>query len=162
MATPVSGGASPDTQPPSAPGTLTATAINSGEIDLSWGAATDNVGVTGYQVLRCQGAGCSNYTLLAPTGTTTTYQDTGLAAGTSYSYEVRALDAAGNVGPVSNSASASTPASTDTTPPSAPGTLAASPIGSGEIDLTWGAATDNVGVTGYRIDRCQGAGCTDF
>src|SRR5262249_32971014 len=48
MATPVGGGSPPDTQPPSAPGALTASAINSGEIDLSWGAATDNVAVTGY------------------------------------------------------------------------------------------------------------------
>ena len=162
MAIPISGGGSADTQPPSAPGTLTATAINSGEIDLSWGPATDNVGVTGYQVLRCQGAGCSNYALLAPTGTTTTYQDTGLTAGTTYSYEVRALDAAGNLGPVTNSATTTTPANADTTPPTAPGNLTSSAVGSSEIDLTWGAASDNVGVIGYRIDRCQGTGCSDF
>ncbi len=45
-----------DTTPPSQPGTLTANAVSSsGEIDLSWGASTDNVGVTGYQIERCQG-----------------------------------------------------------------------------------------------------------
>src|SRR5262249_34975147 len=107
-------------------------------------------------------AACTNYALLAPTGPAPTYQDTGLTSGTSYSYEVRALDAAGNLGPLSNSATTSTSPSSDTTPPSAPGTLSSSAVGSGEIDLAWGAATDNVGVTGYRIDRCQGAGCTDF
>ena len=63
MTSPVGGG-STDTQPPSAPGTLTATAASAGEIDLSWGAATDNVAVTGYQVFRCQGSGCSNFTQL--------------------------------------------------------------------------------------------------
>ena len=162
MAIPVSGGGSADTQPPSAPGTLSAAAINSGEIDLNWGLATDNVAVTGYQVLRCQGAGCVNYSLLAPTGTITSYQDTGLTASTSYSYEVRAVDAAGNLGPVTNSATATTPANADTTPPSAPGALTSSAVGSSEIDLTWGTATDNVGVAGYRIDRCQGTGCSDF
>ncbi len=43
-------------QPPSAPGTLTGSAPTATEVDLSWGAATDNVGVTGYQIWRCQGA----------------------------------------------------------------------------------------------------------
>ena len=44
----------PDTTPPTQPGTLTATAISAGEIDLAWGASTDTVGVTGYQLERCQ------------------------------------------------------------------------------------------------------------
>src|SRR5262249_21991041 len=60
MATPVSGGGGGDTTPPSAPGTLTATAVGTSQINLAWGAATDNVGVTGYHVERCQGAGCTN------------------------------------------------------------------------------------------------------
>ena len=38
----------PDTTPPTQPGTLTATAVSGSEVDLSWGASTDNVGVTGY------------------------------------------------------------------------------------------------------------------
>ncbi len=84
--------------------------MNAGEIDLSWGAATDNVGVTGYQVWRCQGAGCSNFALMTqPSGTGTTFKDLTVAASTSYSYEVRAFDAAGNTGPFSNVASGTTP-----------------------------------------------------
>ena len=185
--------------PPSAPGTLTASAVSAGEIDLSWGAATDNVGVTGYQIERCSGTGCSNFAQIATpppgppsttppsprrpatptasgpptrpatsaptptppaattpavgqpaavaagnavgergrrrrdrprlgrrdrqrrchrlpdralqgagctnfaqiaTATGTTYKDTGVAASTSYSYRVRAVDAAGNLGPL--------------------------------------------------------------
>ena len=79
---------------PSAPGTLTATATSSSEIDLAWGAATASLPITGYQVERCQGAGCTNFTQIAtPSGTT--YNDTGLTANTSYSYRVRAVDAAG-------------------------------------------------------------------
>ena len=51
--------------------TLTATAVSASEIDLTWGAATDNVGVTGYRVERCQGAGCSNFTQIGTSPATT-------------------------------------------------------------------------------------------
>ena len=152
----------PDLTPPSAPGTLSANAISATRIDLSWGAATDNTAVTGYQIERCQGTGCNSYTQIATTnGTTTSYSDTTTTANTSYSYRVRANDAVPNLGPYSNTATLTTP-SGDTTPPSAPGTLTSSTVGTTEIDLNWGAATDDVGVAGYRIDRCQGAGCTNF
>ncbi len=76
---------------------------------MSWPAATDNVGVTGYQVERCQGAGCSAFAFLA-TSPTTSYGDSGLAPTTSYSYRVRAQDAAGNFGPYSPTATATTTA----------------------------------------------------
>jgi chitodextrinase len=99
----------PDTTPPSAPGGLTATAVSTSQINLSWTASTDNVGVTGYKVERCQGAGCSNFGQIA-TPTTTTFNDTGLTASTSYSYRVRATDAAGNLSTYSNSGTVSTPA----------------------------------------------------
>ena len=108
MTTPVSNG--PDTTPPTQPGTLTATAASASEVDLSWGASTDNVGVTGYQVERCQGAGCTNFAQIATTtGTGTTYKDTSVSASNTYSYRVRATDAAGNLSPYSNTASATTP-----------------------------------------------------
>ena len=160
MATPVNNG--PDTTPPTQPGTLTATAASASEVDLSWGASTDNVGVTGYQVERCQGSGCTNFAQIATTtGTGTTYKDTSVVASTSYSYRVRATDAAGNLSPYSNTASATTP-TPDTTPPTQPGTLTATAASASEVDLSWGASTDNVGVTGYLIERCQGSGCTNF
>jgi Concanavalin A-like lectin/glucanases superfamily len=158
MNTPIS--PSTDGTPPSAPGTLTASVVSAGEIDLSWGAATDNVGVTGYQVERCSGASCSNFAQIT-TVAGTTYHDTSVAASTAYTYRVRATDAAGNLGAYSNTAGGSTPAS-DSQPPSQPGTLSASTASSGEIDLAWGPATDNVGVTGYRIERCSGVGCASF
>jgi hypothetical protein len=69
----------------------TATAVS-----LSWNASTDNVGVTGYRVSRCTGSACTPSTLVA-SPTTTSYADSGLSAGTSYSYRVAAVDAAGNV-----------------------------------------------------------------
>ena len=97
----------PDTQPPTAPTNLTATAISGSQINLSWTASTDNVGVTGYRVERCQGAGCNNFAQIG-TAMGTTYNDTGLTSGTSYSYRVRATDAAGNLSPYSNVASTTT------------------------------------------------------
>src|SRR5262249_6376908 len=130
------------------------------QINLSWGASTDNVGVTSYLVERCQGAGCTTFTQVG-TPTATTFSDTGLTAGTSYSYRVRATDAAGNLSPYTNVASATTTA-VDTSPPTQPGTLTATAVGSAQVNLAWGAATDNVGVTNYLIERCQGATCSSF
>src|SRR5437773_4569672 len=96
----------PDATPPSTPGMLTANAVSLSQIDLSWGAATDDVGVTGYRLERCQGAGCTTFTQIAtPSGTS--YSDTGLSAST-YSYRVRAVDAAGNPSAFSNTGSATT------------------------------------------------------
>jgi fibronectin type 3 domain-containing protein/azurin len=162
MNTPV-GGSAPDTTPPSAPTNLGATAVSASQINLSWTAATDNVGVTGYRVERCQNAGCSNFAQIGtPTGTT--FNDTGLQASTPYSYRVRAVDGASNPGPYSNTATAttSTPPPPDTTPPTAPSNLGATTVSAGQINLNWTASTDNVAVTGYRVERCQGSGCSNF
>jgi hypothetical protein len=96
-----------DTQPPTTPTNLAATAISGSQIDLSWTASTDNVGVTGYLVERCAGVGCTNFArTLTVTGTT--YSDTGLVPNTSYTYQVKATDAAGNFSPYSNTATATT------------------------------------------------------
>jgi chitodextrinase len=149
----------PDTIPPSAPTGLTTTVISDTQINLSWTASTDNVGVTGYKVERCQGASCSNFTQIA-TPTATTFNDTGLAPSTSHSYRVRATDAAGNLS--SYSATSTATSSKDTTPPTAPTNLMTTVISSSQINLSWTASTDNVGVTGYNVQRCQGAGCSNF
>ena len=98
--------AAADTAPPTAPSNLTA-AANGTQITLTWTAATDNVGVTGYRVERCQGSGCSNFAQIAPV-TGLSYVNSGLAPTTSYTYRVRATDAAGNAGPYSNPATATT------------------------------------------------------
>jgi predicted phage tail protein len=79
-----------------------------------------------------------------------------------YRYRVRAADAAGNLGAYSNIATATTTTTGDTTPPSPPTNLAATAIGAKSVALVWTAATDNVGVNLYRIQRCLGAGCTTF
>ncbi len=100
-----------DTTPPSTPTNLTATVASATQVNLTWAASTDDVGVTGYKVERCQSASCSNFAQIsAPTGTT--FNDTGLAGSTSYSYRVRATDATGNLSGYSGTASATTTAPT--------------------------------------------------
>ena len=98
-----------DGQAPSAPGTLAASGAAGDKIALSWGAATDNIGVTGYRVERCQGGGCSTFAQVAATsGIATTFTDSNLVSGATYRYRVRAADAAGNLGPYSNVAASVT------------------------------------------------------
>jgi len=111
-----------DTTPPTAPTNLTATAISQSQINLSWTASTDNVGVTGYLVERCTGASCTNFTQIA-TPTSTSYSDGALSAGTSYCYRVRATDAAGNLSSYSNVASQTTPAAATSSLSSSPSSV---------------------------------------
>ena len=77
-------------------------------MNLSWGAASDNVGVTSYNIYR--GAnGATPALLTTTTSNATTFVDTTVTASTSYTYQVSAQDAAGNVGPLSGTASVTTP-----------------------------------------------------
>jgi chitinase len=94
------GGGGGDTTPPSTPGNLSVSGTTSSSVSLTWSASTDNVGVTGYDVFR--GA-----TKVA-TVTGTSYTDTALAASTTYTYTVKAKDAAGNSSAASNQVSATT------------------------------------------------------
>jgi chitodextrinase len=150
-----------DSVAPSIPGSLTASVISHARVDLSWFASTDNVAVTGYSLERCQGAGCSSYAQIAtPAGAS--FSDTGVSESTSYRYRVLARDAVPNWSSPSNIAIANTPAAPDTQVPTAPSGLNATAESSAQINLSWSASTDNVGVTGYAVQRCQGAGCTGF
>ena len=122
-------------------------------IVVAWQPASDDVGVTGYQVFR-DGA-FSGFTTGA-----TTYTVTGLACGTTYQIGVQAYDGNANRSPLATlttgtSACATSPPpppppAPDTQDPTAPTTLAAA-AGATSVALTWHAATDNVGVTGYRV-----------
>ena len=134
-----------DTQAPSSPATLAATALGTGRIDLTWAAATDNVGVTGYRVERCTGAACTTFVQIA-TPTVTSYSNTGLAAGT-YRYRVRAVDAAGNLGGYSPIASAAAAGADTQAPTASIGTKAASPFTPPQTVAIEVTAGDNLGVT---------------
>lgn len=96
----------PDTTAPTAP-TLSASGTTQTSTNLSWSGATDNVGVTGYDVLR-------NGILIGSTTTATTFAVTGLTASTAYTFNVRAKDAAGNVSVNSNTVNVTTLANTIT------------------------------------------------
>ena len=97
----------PDTQAPTVPANFSATASSSSTINLSWTASTDNVGIANYQVERCQGTSCTTFTQIG-TPSTTSYQNTSLSASTTYRYQVRAQDAAGNNSSYSDIATATT------------------------------------------------------
>ncbi|SEE20144.1 Fibronectin type III domain-containing protein [Streptomyces misionensis] len=92
-----------DTTAPSAPTGLAVSGTTSSSVSLKWTASTDNVGVTGYDVYR-------GSTKVGST-TSTSYTDSGLSASTSYSYTVKAKDAAGNVSAASSAVTATTAAS---------------------------------------------------
>ncbi|MFF7114789.1 cellulase family glycosylhydrolase [Streptomyces albogriseolus] len=86
------GGPGEDTTAPTAPGAPAASAVTSSSVTLTWGAATDTVGVTGYDVVQVTGG--QETVVASSSGTTATV--TGLAADTSYTFAVYARDAAGN------------------------------------------------------------------
>ena len=98
-----------DTQPPTAPGNLTAPSTTSSSISLAWNASTDNTGVSSYQILRAPGASGGTFAQIG-TSTTTSFVNSGLTASTTFRYQVRAVDAAGNASPVSNTVTAATQA----------------------------------------------------
>jgi len=133
----------PDFVPPSAPGQLTTTASDGPpQVALTWVAASDDVGVTGYDVLR-------DGSVLGSTASTS-WTDTAVAAGQTHIYAVRARDAAGNIGPTA-SLTVQVP---DTTAPSSPSGLKAQALTRPpRVSLTWTASTDNVAVVGYRVFR---------
>ena len=138
-----------DTTPPTAPQSLAATANGNTGINLSWAASTDNVGVTGYRIERCQGTSCTNFVQIA-TRTGTTFGDSGLAAGTSYRYRVRSTDAAGKLSAYSAVAMAMTVA-----PLSATNFALASNGGAASASST---ASASFSVTGINNGERAGAG----
>ncbi|WP_052671260.1 M4 family metallopeptidase [Aequorivita vladivostokensis] len=100
------GGAAPDTQAPTAPGSLSASNVTQTTLTLSWNASTDNVGVTGYDVFQ----GSTNLGSVAGTSANIT----GLSPATAYSFRVRAHDAAGNNSGFSNTVNVTTLSNTVT------------------------------------------------
>ena len=131
----------PDTFPPTSPAGLQVGQVGPRQVQLNWGPATDNVGVTGYRVLRNG--------LRIATVAGLEYLDTAVVDGHSYSYAIRAVDAAGNLGPILAADAIGLP---DVTPPTQPGTIGQSSTASSAL-IDWAPATDNVAVAGYRVMR---------
>src|SRR6266480_1905741 len=134
-----------DTQAPSIPTNLAASAITPTTLTLSWNAATDNVAVAGYRVYL------NGTLLLSPSSTSA--QIIELTPDFTRSFTVAAFDAAGNASAPSAPLSVTTPPLADTTAPSTPSGLVGVAVSSSQINLSWTAATDNVGVTGYNVYR---------
>jgi chitodextrinase len=133
--------ASPDTTAPSVPTGLTATAQNGHAVQLTWTASTDDKGVAKYDVYRNGGA------TAVGSPTTTSFVNTGLNAQTTYSYTVRACDAAGNCSAQSASVNVTTPVFVpDTTAPSVPTNLRTTAVNPTSAALAWNASTDVGGV----------------
>ncbi|MGA3050207.1 MAG: fibronectin type III domain-containing protein, partial [Terracidiphilus sp.] len=141
---------------PSAPTNLTATAISSSEIGVTWTAVTPpaNCSVSSYNIY---GGTTQNPTTLIAGGVTgTSYNNTGLAASTTYYYVVKALDVDG-ISAASGQASAETSATStcNAVPPTGPTTLTATAASSSAITLSWptGFANPPCTVTGYDVFR---------
>ena len=128
---------------PGPPGDLQAEAVSQTEIELQWDV-DDRERSVSYNVYR-DGNRIANTS-------EEHYTDTGLTAGTRYTYRVRGVDNKGREGSQSNEASATT--FPDDTPPSKPPGLTATPTSSDRIALAWSASADpESGVSGYRVHR---------
>ncbi len=103
-----------DNQPPTTPTITSIFARSSSEVDLAWSPSSDNVGVTGYQLIR------NGFVLNSVSGGSVSYVDSSTSPNTTYIYSLRAFDAAGNYSNVSNSAQVTTPGSPTPPPPQGP------------------------------------------
>ncbi|QFU88775.1 PQQ-dependent sugar dehydrogenase [Amycolatopsis sp. YIM 10] len=139
--------AATDAEAPQAPPNLRSTGKTHNSVSLAWDAASDNLGVTGYDIYQHGQLEKSVGAVLATTVD-------GLDADTTYDWTVFAKDAAGNISPASNAVQVKTdPAPPDAQSPTVPGTLSSPGRTATTVDLAWGASTDNVKVTGYDIFR---------
>jgi Fibronectin type III domain len=154
----------PPPPPPSAPFNLTASALNTYQIQLNWQEASGQ-NQSGFNVYRCQGAGCTNFGKIASVGgSVLTYTDGSssnpLTESTTYTYQVTAFNAGGESGP-SNTASATT--QTEPAPTNLTSTAGITGKGSHKRDfvkLSWtNNSTDD---DSYHIERCTGSTCTNF
>ena len=137
-----------DSTAPSAPSGLSARALGSATVSLTWTASTDNVGVVGYRVLR-------NGSQIFTTDTNSLI-DGSVSSLTPYSYTVQAFDRQGNFSPAAT-VSVTTPAKTDFTIPTAPTVTATASDHS--LNVSWAPGTDNAGVAYYRVYPCFVPNC---
>lgn len=147
-----SAAASASTALPAVPTAFTATTLSNSSIRLAW---TDNSSNESAFILeRCSGAACTDFvaTDTVPADSTGRTQ-TGLATGTLFRYRLRAINAAG-------SSAFTDIAQASTNLPAAPTSIRVLPVTTTSASITWtDVATDE---TGYRLERCVGASCTDF
>jgi len=137
-----------DTTPPTAPGALTGKAGTTG-VQFSWGASTDNVGVAGYNILRCTppAAGQPCTEVWIANSTLPSFNDATVTSETLYNYQVQAFDFANNTSGLSQTLSLQT---LRTSADSATN-LVATAVSAQEIDLSWSPPTDPTGLGQYQV-----------
>ncbi|SFB59180.1 Fibronectin type III domain-containing protein [Cohnella sp. OV330] len=136
-----------DRKAPSAPANASVSGVSTEDtVKLTWTASTDNVAVAGYDVYRGDRLAGRTY------GLATAFKDTLLAPGTSYTYTVRARDAAGNVSAASQAVQATT-LTRDVEAPTAPSASHSTGTTFNTAHLSWQASTDDRAVDGYLIYR---------
>src|SRR5215208_6034699 len=119
------------------------TGVQTCALPISWSASIDDASAIAYRIYR-------NGTW-AGTSSTTSWTNIAVGATTTYTYTVRAIDAAGNLGDASPPGIVTTP---ETSPPTAPAGLTAQPATSPtRVELVWQPSTDNVGVAAYEVAR---------
>ena len=146
----VSASALADTTPPTVPTGVKAQPVSITQVNLSWSPSTDDTAVILYKLYRGTTAtslsqiGC----VAAPA---TAFSDVHGVPGTLYYYAVSAVDSAGNASALSAAVTATTLA--DTTPPTVPGGLSATPVSMSQVNLSWSASTDDYILAYYKIFR---------
>lgn len=139
-------GAATDTSPPSAPGTPASSNLTCKNVTLTWGASTDNVGVTAYDLYH-------DGQLVKTVAGTVRQTTLDVVEGVAWGWYVNARDAAGNVSQASASLVVTPPrCTTDTTAPSVPTGVTATASGT-SVQVAWTASTDNIAVSGYDVRR---------
>lgn len=135
------------------PATLVASQVVENRVELQWTDTT--VDETDFVIERCLGAGCSDFAAIGTTGMAP-YSDTTVLANTTYGYRVKArkLNSCGE-----ELSPPSTEITVSTVPP-APTALAATMVRAGVVSLTWTPQTTTH--TGFLVERCGGANCSDF
>lgn len=150
------GGGEEDAEKPSTPTKLTADAVDSSTIHVMWEHSTDNVAVAGYRIYQ------DGVLAKELPGNMRMTNITGLAAGTSYDYEVEAFDAAGNLSDRTDVVTGTTAGAPveDTEAPSDVTQITAKATGPRTVEVSWGAASDNIGVSSYTIGDGKGGTTT--
>jgi chitodextrinase len=134
-----------DETAPTTPTQVSATAVDTSRVDVTWAPSADNLGISAYRVFRDS--------QLVSTVNSTVYTETGLAPGSTHAFTVQALDYSGNVSELSAPPAIATTPTEDLEPPSVPRNLVASAVYCTRVDLAWEPSVDDVAVTGYRILR---------
>ncbi|MCX5197456.1 fibronectin type III domain-containing protein [Streptomyces sp. NBC_00249] len=133
-----------DHRAPTAPPATTGRAESPRTVRLAWEAATDDAGVTAYDVYQ---GGVRIHTAGPSDGTTTL---TGLQPGTAYSFTVRARDGADNSSPDGPAVAVTTPADPGQGPATAPGAFTAT-IAPGAVELGWTAPDTGRPTSEYQL-----------